>query len=86
MSCNKEGNFELQTFLWGDLRQGEPAMDVVEPWHCNYSPISNKIKQIGGCSLVDEVNHVNMVVSSFGLVLCYACLFFLHDDVSMNAV
>jgi len=30
--------------LQGDLRQGEPAMDVVVPWNCNYSPISNKKK------------------------------------------
>ena len=73
MSCNKEGNFELQTSLWGDFTQGEPAMDVDVPWHCNYSPISNKRKQIGGHSLVDEVNHVNVVVSSF-ILLCCACL------------
>jgi len=76
MSCNKEGNFELQTSLWGDFRQGELAMKVDAPWHCNYSPISNKRKQIGGRSLMDEVNHVNTVVSGY-LVLCtfMLCMF-----------
>ena len=39
---------------------------------------------IGGRNLVDEVNHMNMVVS-----LCYYVVhvhFFLHDDDVMNAV
>ena len=84
MSCNKEGNFELQTYLWGDFWQGEPAMDVGVPWHCNYSPLSIKREQIGGRSLMDEVNHVNMVVSSF-VSLCCACLI-VHGDVSMNVI
>ena len=67
MSCHKgpkRRQFQVASVsLGGDLRQGELTMDVVVPWNCNYSPISNKRRQIGGRSLMDEVNHVKMVVS-----------------------
>ena len=39
---------------------------------------------IGGCSLMDEVNNMNMVVSLY-IMLCMF-ISFLHDDDVMNVV
>ena len=38
-----------------------------------------QLTKLGGCSLVDEVNHVNMVVSPLNCMLLS-----LHNDVSIN--
>ena len=40
---------------------------------------------IGGRSLMDEVNHVKMVVSFF-VLLCACLMFVLYEDVSMNEI
>jgi len=74
-SCHKERQFSVASVsLRRDLRQGKPAMNAVVPWQCNYSLISNKRKQIGGRSLVDEVNHVNYCLVFVGLVIGYLML------------
>lgn len=74
MSCHKgPRQKQLQVAsvsLRRDLRQGESTMDVVVPGYCNFSPISNKRKEVGGRSLMDEVNHGNLTVSSSVLFLC----------------
>ena len=61
-------------------------MSMVVPLLVNYFlQYNNKRTSIlCGHSLVDEVNHMNMVVS-FSL-LCFSCLFLLHDDAVKNAI
>ena len=71
-SCHKERQVSVASVSLGrDLRQGKPAMNAVVPWQCNYSLISNKRKQIGGHSLVDEVNHMNCCLVFVVLSLDY---------------
>jgi len=68
----KKGIFHLQVSLREEVEgKGKPAMDAVVPWQCNYSLIEIKRKQIGGRSLVDEVNHVNCCLLFVVLSLDY---------------
>ena len=66
------------------LRLNRIVMDKLH--HCSpfIEELIKILTKLGGCSLVDEVNHVNMVVSYFVFFLCGAYSFTLNIDVSIN--